>query len=268
MRAFTLFALTVTLTLHANAVRAENAVVAVAANFFVTAERLAKDFGERNAPLSIGLAGGSTGKLYAQIEAGAPYDIFLSADAERPELLERDGRGDGRFTYALGRLTLIRSVPADQEPEPPMPDIVSDIGAALPAQLGPITLANPIVAPYGVAAMQAIDKSARAEELRAVLVPGNSVGQAYSTVVTGNAEAGLVAFSQALDDRARADADTARKLLYAPIDPALYEPIRQDAILLQNGLENAAARAFMDYLKSDAAQDIIVSSGYDLPGAD
>lgn len=243
----------------------ENAVVAVAANFFVTAERLAKDFSERQPPYTVGLAGGSTGKLYAQINAGAPYDIFLSADAERPELLEAEGAGEGRFTYALGRLTLIRAVPSKGPVDPAMPDVVTDIGDALPQTLGPITLANPIVAPYGVAAMQAVGKSTRSSELEAVLVPGNSVGQAYSTVVTGNADAGLVAYSQVLDDRARADADTSRKLLFAPLDPSLYEPIRQDAILLTRSGENSAALAFMDYLKSDAAQDIIQASGYTLP---
>lgn len=113
--------------------------------------------------------------------------------------------------------------------------------------------------------MQAIAKSDRAGELEAVLVPGNSVGQAYSTVVTGNADAGLVAFSQVLDDRARADADTSRELLFAPLAPSLYEPIRQDAILLTNGTRNSAALAFMDYLKSDAARQIIKASGYTLP---
>lgn len=227
----------------------EEALVAVATNFLNTARSLQAEF-ERAGEYRVTLTAGATGKLYAQINHGAPYDVFLSADQARPELLEQSGLGvhGTRFTYAQGRLVVwsrdsgrIRATPAETLRQ---------------KGLRAVAIANPRLAPYGQAAMEVLASLETPDELMNKLVLGENVGQAFALVATANADIGLVSLSQVIG---RANASDG---WYVEFDPAHYEPIRQDAILLQHGSGNAAAAAFLAFLRSDAAIRIIVDDGY------
>lgn len=219
---------------------AAEALAAVAANFARPAEQLAARF-ERDSGHRVRLALGSTGKLYAQIVRGGPYDLFLAADAERPARLVADGRAvrASQVTYAVGRLALIRH--DDRRPSP----------AWLAAgDFRRLAIANPRLAPYGLAAEQALHGLGLAATLRPKLVFGENIGQAFALVATGNAEAGLVALAQV----------EARQHWLVPA--ALHAPIRQDAVLLVRGAGNPAAEGFLAYLRTDAAQAAIAAFGY------
>ncbi|MEO1192653.1 MAG: molybdate ABC transporter substrate-binding protein [Pseudomonadota bacterium] len=191
---------------------------------------------------------GSTGKLFAQIANGAPYDVLLAADEARPARLEAEGLAvDGsRFTYATGQLVLWS----------PKPDVIPDgdgLGVLQAANFRRLAIANPLLAPYGLAAEQTLQSLGLAEALSGRLVIGQNIGQAYALVATGNAEFGLIAHS--LLPPAREDS-------HWPVPPDLHAPIRQDAVLLQRGADNAAALAFLAFLKSPEAQDILSQNGY------
>jgi molybdate transport system substrate-binding protein len=221
------------------------ATVAVAANFKTTLDVLEADF-EANTAHEIEVVVGSTGKLYAQIVYGAPFDVFLAADQARPERLEREQRAvaDTRFTYALGRLAVI--------------------GIDDPAQFGTsdvprIAIANPDLAPYGKAAEQVIAALGLSETIDPKLVLGENVGQAFAFVQTGNAQAGFVSEAQI---RTLKDLQSIRS--WHP-GQDLHSPIAQDAVLLDRAAASPAAIAFLEYLQSDAARDIISKQGYDLP---
>jgi len=227
----------------------DEALIAVATNFHPILERLRDDF-EATSPHNIVLSGGSTGVLYAQIANGAPYDAFFAADQVRPEQLEEDGTGvaDSRFTYAEGRLAFWSSNPAF---------VRGSLQASLEnTALRVLAIANPELAPYGLAAMEALHAVRSRNGFDLKVVRGENVGQAFSMVATGNADAGIVAMSSVLlaPDRLRGD------FLEVPKD--LHSPIRQDAILLKRGAQNQAALAFLAYLQSDAARDKISSFGY------
>jgi molybdate transport system substrate-binding protein len=231
--------------------RAADALVAVAANFAEVVEELAPIF-ERKTGHRLQATTGSTGKLYAQIISGAPFEILLSADAETPERLEDEGAGVAgtRFTYAIGRLTLWSSDP-DR--------IKGDGRTALAApDVRHIAIANPDLAPYGVAAREALQALGLWDELQGRIVMGQNIGQTHSMVATGNAQLGFVALSAVVGARA----PTLGSRWDVP--PELITPIRQDAILLRAGRENEAARAFLDFLWSDEARTVIERSGYDV----
>lgn len=228
-------------------------LVAVAANFLGTAEALEADF-EAGAGDTVDLISGSTGQLYAQILNGAPYDVLLAADRHRPQLLESEGQAvaSSRFTYATGRLVLWSLDDVS---------LTSDGEAVLRgAKFTALAIANPDLAPYGAAAMEVLDGLGLAETLSARIVRGQSVGQAYSLVASGNAELGFVALSQVLAD----DRGDAGSYWEPPGD--LYAPIRQDGVLLRHGESKQGARAFLDYLKSDKARSIIEQAGYHVAG--
>lgn len=217
---------------------AEQALVAVASNFVRPAEALVRAF-EAESGHEIELASGSTGQHFAQIVHGAPYDVFLAADQARPARLVERGLASDAFTYADGRLAFVH------------PD-----GAALGgAELRFLAIANPELAPYGLAAQQVIDGAGLTDALRGRVVQGQNVGQAYGMVASGNASGGLVAWSLAMDG----------ELPFSLIPAELHDPIRQDAVLLAHGADKLAAREFLAYLASDAAQEMIVSFGYDTP---
>ncbi|MEM1365141.1 MAG: molybdate ABC transporter substrate-binding protein [Pseudomonadota bacterium] len=239
--------------------RAETVLVAVSSNFLSTAERLAAGFRASGSDVSVRFAPGSTGKLYAQIKTGAPFDIFLSADRERPLLLEREGLAVQRKAYALGKLVFARRAGFGG---PPLPETVTDVGTVIARPSGAISLANPQVAPYGRAARQVLKGSRRAGELLAAAIPGNSVGQAFTNIVTGNASVGLVALSQVLDYQL---SQSQTELEFALVDPALHDLIVQDAVMLAKGNQSATALAFFAYIQSDEGRSIIQASGYDLP---
>ncbi len=230
-------------------VSAGEALVAVASNFKEPLDRLETAF-ETGTDHRLIVVPGSTGKLYAQIVNGAPFDMLLAADRERPRLLEESGRAvaGSRFTYAVGRLVLWS---AD-------PHTVGADGAAILRQgaFRRLAIANPDLAPYGKAALQVLDALSLTERLRPKLVMGENIGQAFTLAATGNADLGFVALSQVQGlDRAKAGSS------WEP-SRTLYEPIRQDAVLLARASGNEAAHAFLDYLKSEAARTLIERSGY------
>lgn len=222
------------------------ATIAVATNFKTTLEKLELDF-EARSGYALDIVSGSTGKLYAQIVQGAPYDLFLAADQARPKRLVEDGRADrqSRFTYAIGGLALWSSTRGDINP-----DTLDDPTVAR------VALANPDLAPYGLAALQLLERLERSERWRPKFVFGESVGQAFAFVSTGNAEIGFVSAAQVLS----LPEDSGGSYWLVPRQ--LHDPIAQDAVLLDHGKDNPVARAFLIYLKSPEARELIRLSGY------
>lgn len=233
----------------ASASRAETALVAVAANFAEVVEALAPLFSDSSGH-DLTITTGSTGKLYAQILAGAPFDVLLAADRERPARLEAEDLAvDGsRFTYAIGRLTLWS----------PEPALIDDDGLkTLDEQAFRfLAIANPELAPYGLAAVQTLDHFGLKAALEDKLVMGQNIGQAFAMVATGNAELGLVAKSQAVS----ATNEEAGSRWDVPAEA--HAPIRQQAVLLRHGAENPAALAFLTFLRSEEARERIEAFGY------
>jgi molybdate transport system substrate-binding protein len=228
---------------QANAVQ-----VAVAANFTAPMQKIAAQF-EHDTGHQAVVAFGATGKLYAQIENGAPFEVLLAADAATPARLEQEGqtvRGT-RFTYAIGKLVLWSARNGVVDPNG---EVLRKAGFAH------LAIANPKTAPYGAAALDTLNRLHLYERLRPRLVQGENISQTQQFVSTGNAELGFVALSQVWRDGKFMGGS-------AWIVPAqLYGPIRQDAVILAKGAANPAARAFIDYLKSDKARAIVRSFGY------
>ena len=227
---------------------ADEVQVAVAANFTAPMKIIAADF-EKDTGHKAQLAFGSTGKFYAQIKNGAPFQILLAADGETPARLEKEGMAvaGSRFTYAIGALALWSA----------RPGFVDDKGAVLArGDFKHLALANPKLAPYGAAAMETLTKLGLTDKLQARIVQGEDIGQAYQFAATGNAELGFVALSQVMKDGRIASGS-------AWIVPsAMHAPIRQDAVILANGKGNAAAEALMKYLRSAKTTALIKSYGY------
>lgn len=227
----------------ANHALADKIHIAVAANFTAAMKEISAQF-EQQTGHKLLVSYGSTGKLYAQIINNAPFEIFLAADQKRPQLLhEKDKLGEKPATYAIGKLVLWSR------------DSQRDVSeAALKAgNFKKIALANPKTAPYGAAAVQIMEHLQVAKTLRKKWIVGDTVAQTYQFIATGNVELGFVALAQIVLDESGAHWDV-------PQD--YYTPIHQDAMLLKRGAENPAARAFMDYLYSDAAKTIIDKFGY------
>lgn len=228
---------------------AETALVAVAANFAEAAEALMPLFRQASGH-DLHLTTGSTGKLYAQIGEGAPFDVMLSADAATPARLLAEGNAVDctSYTYAIGKLTLWSSDAGR---------IGKDGREALadPA-LRFVALANPDLAPYGVAAREALQALGLWDVLEPKIVMGQNIGQTHSMVATGAAELGFVALSAAVSPR------TSKEGSRWDVPQDLYTPIRQDAVLLNHGAGNAAARAFLEFLRTPAAAAVIEGYGY------
>lgn len=221
---------------------AETALVAVATNFRPVVEALSESF-EAETGHRIEVSAAATGKLAAQISAGAPFDVFLAADAATPERLVAAGFADGasRFTYAVGQLVLW-SADAGLD--------LGDPAAALRAARH-VAIANPEIAPYGKAAMQSIAFMGLSD-ISDKLVTGENIGQAYALVASRAAELGFVAGSAVTDGTGAG----------WTVPPDHHDPIRQDAVLLTHGEGNRAATAFLDYLRSDAGAAVIARFGY------
>jgi molybdate transport system substrate-binding protein len=230
--------------------RADEATVAVAANFLIVARALEIEF-EATSGHELVVTVGSTGQLYAQIVNGAPFDVFLAADRERPRLIAEANLGDASsvFTYAVGQLVLWSGDAGRVLDKPLSNQLRSDYRF--------LAISEPGVAPYGVAARQLLENLGLWSELEPRIVRGQNIAQTFTMVETGNAEFGLVALSQALAYDGSAS--------YQAVPSNLYDPIRQDAVLLQRAADNAAARQFLDFLKSPAASEIIERFGYLLP---
>ena len=235
------------LSLNANAGEVQ---VAVAANFTAPMQRIAAEF-EKDSGHKATLMSGATGKFYAQISHGAPFEVFLSADDETPARLEKDGLAvaGSRFTYATGRLVLWSA----------REGYVDDRGEVLTkGDFKHLAIANPRTAPYGTAAVEAMRKLGVFDALQPRFVQGENIAQAYQFVATGNAELGFVALSQVLKDGKLASGSA------WPVPASLHAPIRQDALTLARGRHNPAAKALLAYLKGDKAKAIIRSFGYEL----
>ncbi|QDD91201.1 molybdate ABC transporter substrate-binding protein [Pseudomonas oryzihabitans] len=248
----TSFCLRLSLTLLAGVVAtpvlADEVQVAVAANFSAPlkaiGDRFAQDTGHH-----LVIASGATGQLYTQIRNGAPFAVFLAADDSTPAKLEAEGAAvkGSRFTYAIGSLALWS----------PKTDYVDDEGAVLGRNaFAHLAIANPKTAPYGLAATQTLAKLGLTDAVKAKLVEGQSITQAYQFVATGNAELGFVALSQIYQDGKLKEGS-------AWIVPAdLYQPIRQDAVLLEPGKDQPAAKALLAYLKGPQAAAVLTAYGY------
>lgn len=233
----------------AAAVRSETALIAVAANFAEVLERLEADF-EAESPHRLTVTVGSTGKLYAQIVQGAPFDVLLAADQRYAERLEAEGLAvpGSRFTYATGRLVLWSADPGR---------IPADGAAWLRAgRVGRLAMANPDLAPYGLAARQTLAALGVLDALEGRIVLGENVGQAYVLVASGNADAGFVGLSYVDSPRNRIAGS--RWL----VPGSLHEPIHQDAVLLTHGEDNSAARDLLAYLRRPQVRELIESYGY------
>lgn len=239
----------------ARSARSEDVLVAVATNFVATAELLEADY-EAATGHALRIVSGSTGKLFAQIVHGAPFDVFLAADAARPARLAEDGLAveDSLRTYAIGRLALWR--PANGFEGESAED------ALRAGTFRRLAIANPDLAPYGAAARQMLERLSLWDRLSGRLVMGENIGQVFALVATGNAEVGLIAASQRLD---LADGGGSSILL---VPKTLHDAIRQDAVLLVRARANPAALAFLDFLDSPAARARIRAHGYDLPHDD
>lgn len=229
---------------------ADEVQVAVAANFTAPIQAIAKDF-EKDTGHKLVAAFGSTGQFYTQIKNGAPFEVFLAADDSTPAKLEQEGDivTGSRFTYAIGTLALWSAKEG-------YVDAKGDILKANSWQH--LSIANPKTAPYGLAATQVLAKLNLSESTKAKLVEGQNITQAYQFVSTGNAEIGFVALSQIYKDGKLSSGS-------AWIVPAnLHEPIKQDAVILTKGRDNAAAKALVEYLKGPKAAAVIKSFGYEL----
>jgi len=228
-------------------VLAERVTVAVAANFLVPAQDIAAAF-EAETGHDVTMVHGSTGKLYAQIVAGAPFDVFLSADVARPALLVEQGLAPVKHwkTYAFGRLALVHGASTK-------PGLLDEI---LSRDRLRIAIADPDIAPYGMAARAVLQKF-RGGNWDQNLILGESVGQAFAFVATGNVDLALVALAQARSF----DGD----LFTLEIPQTLHDPIQQDAVILNRASDNPAAIAFLNYLGGGFAIQSLQLAGYEVP---
>ncbi len=218
--------------------------VAVAANFTDAANEIAQAFKEKTGDDAV-LSFGSTGQLYTQISQGAPFEVFLAADDQRPRKAVDDGLAvpGSRFTYATGKIVLW-----SQDP-----NLVQGAATLKGGGFAKIAIANPVGAPYGTAAVQAMRALGVYDQLAPKLVQGNNIAQTYQFVQTGNAELGFVALSQVANA-------TGGSRWIVPGD--LYDTIRQDAVLLKQGADSKAAQSFIAFLKGPEAARIMARYGY------
>lgn len=240
---------------------AEEVSVAVAANFSLPMQKIAAQF-ERDCGHRVLATLGSTGQFYAQIKAGAPYQVLLAADESTPVKLEQEGLaiGGSRFTYARGKLVLWSAKVG----------LVDAQGEVLKTRKGPdgspldkqdksakLAIADPKLAPYGQAAVQTLTRLGLMEAWKPQLVMGANIGQAYQFVATENAAMGFVALSQVWKEGQL----TEGAVWWVP--PSLYDPLLQDAVLLKAGQGKLGAQAFLDFLRTDKAKQIMRGFGYD-----
>jgi molybdate transport system substrate-binding protein len=234
----------------AGASRADQVQVAVAANFTAPAKLIAAEF-EKDSGHKAALSFGATGKFYAQIRNGAPFEVLLAADDTTPAKLETEGATvtGSRYTYATGRLALWSAKAA----------YVDARGEVLKqGGFRNLAIANPRLAPYGAAAIEALTALKLLDAVQPRFVQGENIAQTHQFVASGNAELGFVALSQVMKDGRIGEGS-------AWIVPAdLHKPIRQDAVLLNKGRGRPAAEAWLGFLKSDKAKTILKSFGYEV----
>ena len=230
--------------------QADAVSVAVAANFTAPMQKIAAEF-EKDTGHKAQLSFGATGKFYAQIRNGAPFEVLLAADDETPARLEKEGLGvaGSRFTYAIGRLALWSAKPGYVDDQ---------VEVLRKAEFRHLAVANPKLAPYGAAAIETLTALGVVDAMRPRFVQAENIAQAHQFVATGNAELGFVALSQILKD-GKPEAGSAWL-----VPARLHAPIRQDAVVLDKGRGKPAAEALMKVLRGDKAQAVIRAGGYDL----
>ena len=223
--------------------------MAVAANFTQAAQEIARAFKTASGHDAV-LSFGASGALYAQITQGAPYEVLLSADEERPQQAVAAGLAlsETRFTYAIGRLALW-----SRDGRAAQGEVALRGGGS-----GKIAIANPASAPYGGAAIETLKALKLFDDLSPRLVQGASIAQTFQFAETGNAELAFVALAQVIGR-----GDGSRWLVPA----SLHRPILQDAVLLKTGAANEAARAFLAFLRGPQARAIIERYGYEAGAA-
>ncbi|HEY9097332.1 MAG TPA: molybdate ABC transporter substrate-binding protein [Thiobacillus sp.] len=240
---FALLACLLPATAHAG-----QAHIAVASNFAAPMKKIAAQF-EQATGHTLTLSTGATGKFYAQIKHGAPFDVFLAADAETPARLMREGDAVQSQTYAIGRLVLWSDRPGY---------IVGDDAVLRQNRFKRLAIANPKLAPYGAAAVEVLTQLKLIDAVQKKFVIGENIAQTYQFVASGNAELGFVALSQVIQDGRLAGGSV------WVVPASFHTPIRQDAVLLKRGEHNDAARALFDYLKTPGtALTLIRSFGYE-----
>ncbi len=231
--------------------RAGEVSVAVASNFAAPMERIVALF-QKESGHTVKVSLGASGKLYAQIKGGAPFDVFLAADEEIPKRLlqEKLAVTGSRFVYATGGLVLWSA----------QPGFVDDKGAVLnKGNFNRLAIADPRLAPYGVAAKETLEKLTMWNAMQGKLVKGENITQTYQFVATENAELGFIALSQVMHDGKVTDGS------WWLVPPELHKPIRQSAVLLSGAKDRAAAQAFLTFLKSKQAVAVMRGFGYELP---
>jgi molybdate transport system substrate-binding protein len=250
MKPFRLFSLLlVSLIVVATTLHADEVSVAVAANFTAPMKQISAEF-EKDTGHKVVTSFSSTGKFYAQIKNGAPFEVLLTADNETPTKLIKENAAvvGSQFTYAVGKLVLWSAKPG----------LVDGAGEVLKkGNFTHIALADPKLAPYGAAATEAMKTLGVYDSLLPKIVTAENIVQAHQFISSGNAELGFVALSQVLKD-----GKIEGSFWLVPAN--LYKSIRQDAVILEKGKGKPAADALMNYLKADKAKAIIKSFGYEL----
>lgn len=223
---------------------------AVAANFTVPVQKIIEQF-QADSGHTVKLSFGSTGKFYSQIKNGAPFDVLLAADDTTPRKIAKEGLGDpaSEFTYAIGKLVLWSKKPG----------YVDAKGNVLQGRFDKLAIANPKLAPYGLAAQETLEALGLWNGVKDRIVMGESISQTQQFADTGNAEMAFIALSQTIKGGKPIEGSQ------WIVPQHLYNPIRQDAIVLAKPQDKAAAEAFLKYLKSPKAIAVIKSFGYELP---
>lgn len=232
------------LTINSVVANAEQLNIAVASNFLLTMKQLVGAFQQQH-PQAINISPASTGKLYAQIIHGAPYDLFFSADAKRADLLVKQGLANYSMEYALGQLLYVAKGAA------------ADCRATLnrnPEKK--ISMANPKTAPYGEAAKQVLIKLGRWDALRSSIVMGENILQAYQFISTGSAGSGFISASIAIN------ADNLDGYCRWQVPESLYSPVKQKMVILNRAKDNSIAKDFYRFIRSESAREIIIKNGY------
>jgi len=254
LKSFACFFVFFGLLMGASQAVADELKVAVASNFYPTMKLIAKHFELKTAGSSgqqhkVILIPGSSGKHYAQIINGAPFDVFFSADIDRARLLEQEGKAIAgtRFTYALGKLILWSS----------LDNYVDSKGEVLSKKdFRYLAIANPKLAPYGKSAEEALRSLKLWTNLKKRLVQGENIAQTFQFISTGNAKLGFVAYSQIMNPGLSIDGS------FWEVPQSIYKPIEQQAVLLK---DSYIGREFLSFVKSDESLSIIYESGYGLP---
>ena len=221
---------------------------AVAANFTVPVQKIAEQF-QADTGHTVKLSYGSTGKFYSQIKNGAPFDVLLAADDETPKKMAKEGLGDAasEFTYAIGKLVLWSKKPG----------YVDAAGHVLQRGFNKLAIANPKLAPYGLAAQETLESLGLWSGVKGRIVMGESISQTLQFADTGNADLAFVALSQTIAKPGPGSSWV--------VPQHLYNSIRQDAILLAHPQDKLAAEAFLKCLKGAKATLVIKAYGYAMP---